>query len=141
MTPKRNALSKLPGWLGIGIITALNTLWLVWGIGASFYECWGVEGTPWLLFFVIGAAAMLFSALALRWPWVGGGVLIAAGVGFALWWLIPGLTSGFYSANIALERLLLSGGFALVGVLLILDARFNPKPDKDLRPWILRKLR
>ncbi|MCB2209813.1 DUF1566 domain-containing protein [bacterium] len=141
MTKLKNALRKLPGWLGIGIITALNTLWLVWGMGESFYEGWGVEGTPWFLFLVIGAAAMLFSALALRWPWVGGSLLIAAGVGFALWWLIPGITSGFYTANVALERLLLSGGFALVGVLFILDARFNPKPDEDHRPWVLRRLR
>jgi hypothetical protein len=141
MTKKRNALRKVPGWLGIGIITALNALWLVWGMGESFYEGWGVAGTPWFLFLVIGGAAMLFSALALRWPRVGGGVLIAAGVGFALWWLIPGIKSGFYSTGIALERLLLSGGFALVGVLFILDAHFNPRPTEDERPWAVRNLR
>lgn len=137
----KTQLRKLPGWIAIAIITLLNTFWLYWGMGESFYEGWGVPGTPWFLFLSIGAAAMLFSALAIRWPYVGGGILIAAGGAFALWWLLPGIQNGSYTLSTSLERLFLSGGFALVGILLILDGRFNPSQANPDQPWLLRHLR
>ena len=141
MTPKRKTLNRLPGWIGVGIITLLNTIWLYWGLGEAFYEGWGVPDTPWFLYLSIAAAAIVFSLVAIRWPYVGGGILIAAGLAFAVWWLLPGIQSGFYSLGVALERLFLSGGFTLVGVLFILDARFNPRQKEDSRPWVRKHLR
>ncbi len=111
------------------------------GLGEAFYEGWGVPDTPWFLFLSIAALAILFSLAAIRWPYVGGGILIAAGIAFAIWWLLPGIKSGFYSFGIALERLLLSGGFTLVGALFILDAKINPCPTEDDRPWAKKHLR
>ena len=84
---------------------------------------------------------MIFSVLAIRFPYVGGGFLIVAGLAFAIWWLVPMISSGFYSLDVAIERLLLSGGFALVGVLFILDGRHNPRTEDVNKAWILRNLR
>ena len=53
---------------------------------------------------------MLLSVIAIRFPYVGGGILIAAGIIFAIWWLIPMIKSGFYSLSITMERIFLSGG-------------------------------
>ena len=141
MPPNRKTLARLPGWLGLGIITLLNTIWLYWGLGEAFYEGWGVPDTPWFLYLSIAAAAIVFSLIAIRWPYVGGGILIAAGLAFAIWWLVPGIQSGFYNLSIALERLFLSGGFTLVGALFILDARFNPRQPKADLPWHQKHLR
>jgi hypothetical protein len=137
----KNTLRKMPGWIGTVIITLLNGFWLYWGLGEAFYEGWGVPETPWFLFLSIAAAAMLFTLLAIRFPYHGGGILIAAGLGFALWWVIPGILHGFYSLSTVFERLFLSGGFTLVGVLFILDGRFNPKNESQEKPWIKRNLR
>ncbi len=138
---KKAILRKIPGWIGILLITILNALWLFWGLGEAFYEGWGVPETPWFLFLTIGAAAMAFSALAIRWPYLGGGILIAAGLAFAVWWLLPGLRQGFYSLGTVIGRLFLSGGFTLVGALFILDGRINPTSDSKTKPWALRHLR
>ena len=137
----KKVLKKLPGWIGTGLITFLNGIWLFWGLGEAFYEGWGVPETPWFLFLSIGAAAMIFSILAIRFPYVGGGILMIAGAAFAVWWLIPGIQNGFYTLAVVLERLLLSGGFTLVGLLFILDAKFNPLNKGQEEHWILRNLR
>jgi len=57
---------------------------------------------------------MLFSVIAIRFPYVGGGILIVAGMVFAIWWLIPTIESGFYSLSVTMERLFLSGGLHLL---------------------------
>lgn len=137
----KKTLRKLPGWIGIGLITFLNALWLYWGLGEAFYEGWGVPETPWFLFLTIAAAAMVLSVLAIVFPYIGGGILTAAGLAFAIWWLVPGITQGFYSLSTLLGRLVLSAGFTFVGILFILDGRFNPKTGKRHRSWILRNLR
>jgi len=141
MAKTQKVFKKIPGWIGVGIITLLNTIWLYWGLGEAFYEGWGVPDTPWFLYLSIAAAAIAFSLAAIRWPYTGGGILIAAGAAFAVWWLIPGIQSSFYSLGIALERLFLSGGFTLVGIMFILDARFNPRQDREGLPWFRKHLR
>jgi len=137
----KNHLKKLPGWIGTGLITFLNAIWLYWGLGEAFYEGWGVPETPWFLFLAIGFAAIILSVVTIKFPYFGGGLLIAAGLFFAIWWLIPGIKTGFYSLSVALERLFLSGGFTIVGILFILDAIYNPKKDLSEKPWYIRNLR
>ncbi len=138
---RKKNLTRIPGWVGVGIITLLNALWLVWGMGEAFYEGWGVPDTPWFLFLSIAVAAMVFSLIAIRWPYVGGGILIVVGITFALWWLIPGIKNGVFTLSTIIGRLFLSAGFTLVGVLFILDARFNPRADRHSLPWFRRNLR
>ncbi len=123
---------KLPGWIATGLITLLNAIWLFWGLGEAFYEGWGVPEAPWFLFLGIGLLAIILSILAIKFPYFGGGILVIAGIAFALWWLLPGINNGFYTLLVALERLLLSGGFTLVGVLFIMDGYYNP-PKKTRR--------
>jgi hypothetical protein len=135
------ALRKLPGWIGTGLITFLNGIWIYWGLGEAFYEGWGVPDTPWFLFLSIGAAAILFSLLAIWYPTIGGGVLMIVGAAFDVWWLIPGIQNGIYSLSVVIERLLLSGGFTLVGLLFILDAKINPRIESQEGYWVLRNLR
>ena len=137
----KNRLRQIPGWTGTVILTVLNTFWLYWGMGELFYEGWGVSGTPWFLYLSIAAVALLLSAVTIRWPYVGGGILVTAGLAFALWWLLPGLRNGLYTLSNALERLFLSGGFTLVGVLFILDGRNNPQPAGEGQSWVRRNLR
>jgi hypothetical protein len=132
---------NVPGWAGTLIVTTLNAIWLYWGLGEAFYEGWGVPETPWFLFLSIAAAAMAFSALAIRFPLVGGGLLAAAGLAFALWWLLPGIQNGFFTLNVVIGRLVLSAGFTLVGVLFILDGKLNPRQPDPQQPWWQQNLR
>jgi len=132
----KNLLSKIPGWVGTGLITVLNAFWLYWGLGEAFFEGWGVPDTPWIMFLGISLAAILISILTIKFPYIGGTIFILAGFAFAAWWLIPGIKNGFYTMNIALERLILSCGFSFVGILFILDARFNPKSSTEKSWWL-----
>lgn len=137
----KNHKKKIPGWVGTGIVTLLNVFWIYWGMGEAFYEGWGVPETPWFLYLSIAAAAMLFSVLAIRFPYVGGGILVVAGLAFAIWWLVPGITQGLYTLSTVFNRLFLSGGFTLVGVMFILDGRFNPRKKDKHGKWFIKHLR
>lgn len=137
----KNLLTKIPGWVGTGLITVLNAFWLYWGLGEAFFEGWGVPDTPWIMFLSISLVAILISILTIKFPYVGGTIFILAGFAFAAWWLIPGIKNGFYTLDIALERLILSGGFSFVGILFILDARYNPKLSETRKPWCLKNAR
>ena len=64
-----------------------------------------------------------------------------AGAAFAVWWLIPGLQNGLHALSVVLERLFLSGGFTLGGLLFILDAKFNPRHEGHKGHWVIRNLR
>lgn len=135
------SIRKIPGWIATGLITILNSLWLFWGFGEAFYEGWGVPETPWFLFLSIALIAMILSVLAIKFPYWGGGILVAAGVAFALWWLLPGIRSGFYTLRLTFGRLLLSGGFAIVGILFILDGKYNKTDLTQSQSWIVKNLR
>lgn len=139
----KRRLKQIPGWIGISLITILNAIWLFWGLGEAFFEGWGVPDTPWILFLTIPIATMLFCYLAIKFPIVGGAILIVVGIAFAVWWLIPGIQSGLYTLPVVIERLYLSGGFAIVGICFILDSILNPQSNQPAqsRPWILRNLR
>lgn len=137
----KRLLRQLPGWIGTGIITFLNAIWLYWGFGEAFFEGWGVPETPWFLFLAIGVAAIILSFIAIKYPFVGGGILIVAGLGFATWWLVPAIKNGFYTLSVLFERLLLSAGFSIVGGLFILDGWLNSQAEKPGKPWILQNSR
>jgi hypothetical protein len=137
----KSKLRKLPGWIGTGIITLLNGLWMVWGIGEAFYEGWGVPETPWFLYLSIAVAAMLFSVLAILLPFIGGGILVLAGLAFAIWWIVPGLTQGLYTLSTVAGRLFLSAGFTIVGAMFILDGSLNPRKKGEHKPWVLKNIR
>ena len=137
----KHKLKQIPGWFGIGLITILNAVWLFWGLEEAFYEGWGVPDTPWVLFLTIPLAGMVFCVIAIRFPFLGGGILVAAGISFAVWWLMPGIKSGFYTLSVAIDRLLLSGGFAFVGFCFILDGILNKRLEISDKPWPLRHLR
>jgi len=134
-------MRKIPGWIGTALITFLNAIWLYWGLGEVFYEGWGVPDTPWFLFLSIAAAAMLFTVIAIYLPYIGGGILVTAGLAFAIWWLVPSITHGLYRLSTVMGRLILSAGFTCVGVLFILDGRFNSKTKRKHQSWIIRNLR
>jgi hypothetical protein len=59
----KQRFKKIPGWLGISIITFLNAVWLFWGLGEAFYEGWGVPETPWGCFFSFQSQRWCFALL------------------------------------------------------------------------------
>lgn len=111
------------------------------GWASHFTKAGGVEGSFWFIYLVFGVAAMLFSPAAIRWPTIGGAILVAVGLAFAVWWLLPGFPNGFYSLATVIERLFLSTRFGLVGFLFILDRQFNSRQVDMEKPWVLRHLR
>lgn len=78
---------RLVGWITVGISTFLASLWAFWGAIENFHEGW-YHTSFWQnlgLMFIQYASPMLvfliLTSLSLRFPFIGGGLLILAGAG------------------------------------------------------------
>ena len=76
---------RLPGWVATGLFTLTTGLWVFWGTAEMYYEGWGNPFPAPLAYLIPGAVCLLATVLVLRWPRVGGWILIAGG-----WLLVAG---------------------------------------------------
>jgi len=119
----RNLKPKLPGYVARGLLVLLTTLWSVWGFGEMYHEGWWGGWYNRLPYLVLPTVFLVLTGIALAWPKGGGWVLVVAGGGAFLWWT--------NQAGFAPERLFMAfllGGFAaLIGVMLLIDARLRQR--------------
>jgi hypothetical protein len=114
---------KLPGWIAVGISTAISSVWAYWGIIENFHEGW-FHDSLWqnlLLMFIqylsIPIIFVLLTVIAVRWRRAGAAAFIAAAIGLGVF---------FHGAHISVTALL-----ALPPVILGLLFWFGtPKPKK-----------
>ena len=115
------------GWLAVVLATGLSCLWAFWGIIENFHEGWYSSGlatnlglmfaqylAPFLLF-------LLLTLIAIRWPYAGGALFVAAGLALRIF---------LFSGGSAFTWLILIP-FTGLGLLFALG-RINP------RKWALR---
>ena len=120
----------LPGWIALALVTITTAGWVLWGSAEMYYEGWG---NPWplpLAYLVPGAACLLFTALALTWPRLGGWMLILAGIGFTIWWWILAAGRGWLNLAWVLTTFPFSGMLIFTGILFLWDAR-NRKDARE----------
>ncbi len=135
---------NLPGILATGIVLFVNGMWAAWGLGEMFYEGWYGSWGIRLAYLSIFAAIFLLTLIALRWPRMGGTLLIIIGAGFALWWWGKELFQGTLTWEQFFEYFILSGILVVAGLLFWWDARVRKiKQELGLIPtqWWRRNLR
>lgn len=107
---------ELPGAIGVVIMTLISSFWVLWSTGEFFYEGWGTSFPGPFVYLVPGGVAVLLNLAAIRWPFVGGGLLVVVGVGFGGWWLGNTIGAGGTATAIVI-RFLMSGVIAVIGLL------------------------
>jgi hypothetical protein len=88
-TPRPTRARRLVGWVAVGFSTLLASLWAFWGAIENFHEGW-YHASIWQnlgLMLVQYASPMLvfliLTSISLRFPLIGGGLLVLAGAGLA----------------------------------------------------------
>jgi hypothetical protein len=116
---------RLPGYVGIGLVILVTTLWTLWGVVEMYYEGWW---GPWSARFPYLAPAVCCLALALvtiTWPRVGGWLLLLVGGAFTLWWWSMSARRGLLTPRIVVGTFPVSGLLVLTGVLFLLEGRYR----------------
>lgn len=110
---------RLPGYVGVVLLSLLTTLWTAWGVGEMYYEGWWGGWHNRLPYLVPGLGFLIFTVVAITWPRMGGWALIVVGGAVFVWWSTK--------VGFAPERLfiafMLGGLAALIGVLFLFEAR------------------
>ena len=141
MTSNRNELKqRAPGYIAVGLLTAVTTFWTYWGVGEAYYEgWWGAWYNP-LPYLIPAAILLALTLLGIKWPRKGGWVIVMVGGAIFVGWLV---ISEFTLMNL-LKAFLLGGLAALVGVLFLLEARRQQRRRsenrKPPRKWFRRNL-
>lgn len=119
---------RLHGWqiasnVAVVLLAAVTTLWTYWGVAEMYYEGWWGERTNRLGYLIPGTAFLLLSLLIIRWPRIGGRLLILLGGGFtAFYWSVQFSRWGF-SWEALLSIFPISRLLVLLGVFFVLAGR------------------
>jgi len=99
---KSSRVTKILGWVAVGISTAIASLWAWWGISENFHEGWYYESLLQNLslmfaqYLSIAIIFILLTVVAIRWRRIGSAILTIAAAGLVLFF------SGFGVAASAL---------------------------------------
>ncbi|MAT98650.1 MAG: hypothetical protein CL608_16020 [Anaerolineaceae bacterium] len=111
---------RIVGNVAVVLLVAVTTLWAYWGMAEMYYEGWWGEWTNRLPYLIPGTAFLLLSLLIIRWPRLGGWLLILLGGGFtAFYWSVQFSRWGF-NWEAFLSMFPVSGLLVLLGVCFVL---------------------
>lgn len=116
---------RLPGWIAKSSMLLLTWIWSYWSAGELYHEgWWGAWYNP-LVYLIPSAIFLTLTLVSLRWPRVGGGIIVVFGV-----------AAGFFFHALPIGLVIVT-----VGVLFWLEGRrINnlpaPLPSEFNRWWV-----
>ncbi len=131
-----NASLKIwAGWLAAGLMILITSLWAYWGAAELYYEGWGLPFPEPLYYFIPCAITLALTLLALKWPRLGGWLIILLGAAFT--WFVLRRRLGQMGLTDFLSWFPLTLLTLAVGILFVWAGReaFHARPSPDARPW------
>lgn len=136
---------QLPGYIATGLAILTTSFWTYWGVGAMYYEGWGMPFPHPMRYLMFGAACLAFTLVALTWPRLGGWLLMVIGGAFTAWWWRLAAARGWLSWKWILGTFPVSSLLIVTGVLFLLEGRYRrQRRTKGWTPpesWLRRNLR
>ncbi|MFC1987087.1 hypothetical protein ACFLVH_00845 [Chloroflexota bacterium] len=131
---------RIPGYIAVGLLVTLTTIWIYWGVGEAYFEGWWGAWYNRVIYLIPAAVLLALTLVGIRLPRKGGWTIVIVGGSIFVGWLV---ISEFTFVNL-LKASLLGGLAALVGVLFLLEARYQQRlhseGSKPSRKWPLRNL-
>ena len=135
------SLKPWAGWAAALLLIFSTSLWAYWGVAEFYYEAWGLPMPQPLFYFLPFLLFLAVTLLALKWPRLGGGIVLLFGVAFSLF-IFSTRREGL-SLNVVLSWFPVTLLILVEGFLFLWGGRaaFDPPAMPDLRPWWRRHLR
>ncbi len=138
----RSPWQRLPGYIGAALMILITAVWTFWGTSEGYHEGWGIAWYTPLLYWIPGAGFLILTLLALRWPRIGGTIVMLAGIAFTLFFMNIHITDGRLVINRNPAGFLISGVVILFGALFLWDGFLKRAhaPDPPAPQWWRRHL-
>lgn len=114
---------RTPGWIGKSVLIIITAFWFFWSVGEMYHEGWWGPFYIKLLYLIPGTAFLLLTLIGIRWPKVGGWLIVVFGGAFTLFFLDISFVDGKLTVGRDLAGFLVSGPLVFLGVLLLIEAR------------------
>ncbi len=114
---------RTPGWIGKTILIVITSLWCYWSIAEMYHEGWWGPFYIRLIYLIPGTAFLLLTLIGIKWPRVGGWLIIIIGGLFTLAFLDIHFVDGKIKMDRDLTGFMVSGPLVFMGVLLLVEAR------------------
>lgn len=124
---KRIFNERTPGWVGSVLLITITAFWFYWSVGEMYHEGWWGPFYIRLLYLIPGTAFLALTLVVIRWPQVGGWLIIIFGGLFTLSFLDFGFEDGKLTMGRDWAGFMVSGPLVFLGVLLLFEARNEKK--------------
>jgi len=114
---------RTPGWIGYFIMSAITSVWSYWSMGEMYHEGWWGPFYIKLAYLIPGTAFLLLTLAGIKWPRVGGWLIILFGGFFTIFFLDIHFVDGRLTMDRDLAGFFISGPLVFLGALLLVEGR------------------
>lgn len=114
---------RTPGWIAKSLLIIITSLWCAWSIGEMYHEGWWGPFYIRLIYLIPGTAFLLLTLIGIKWPRIGGWLILIFGGLFTLSFLDISFTDGKMSIGRDLAGFMVSGPLVFLAALLLVEAR------------------
>ena len=131
------------GLLSTGLMILITSMWTFWGIAEFYYEAWGLPFPEPLYYFLPFLITLILTLLALKWPRLGGWIIILLGGAFTIFIMRPRIISSQLTMRAFLSWFPVTFLTLFVGGMFIWggQAAFLNTQKANDHPWWRRNLR
>ena len=114
---------RTAGWIGKILLIVITSFWCMWSVGEMYHEGWWGPFYIRLIYLIPGTAFLILTLVGIKWPQVGGWLIIVLGGLFTLSFLDISFVDGKLTMGRDLAGFMVSGPLVFLGVLLLVEAR------------------
>jgi len=114
---------RIAGWIARLLLIAITSAWCYWSLGEMYHEGWWGPFYIRLIYLIPGAAFLLLTLTGIRWPRLGGWLIILIGGAFTIFFLDIHVVNGRLTMDRDVTGFLISGPLVLLGALLLVEGR------------------
>jgi len=118
---------SVPGIIATGLMIIITTFWSYWSFAEMYHEGWWGPFYIRLAYLIPGGICLLMTLIGIKWPKVGGWLIIIIGGAFTVFFLDISIIDGKLSFDRDIFGFLISAPFVLIGCMFIFEGKNQAK--------------
>jgi hypothetical protein len=125
---------RTPGWMANIILIIITSFWCYWSVGEMYHEGWWGPFYIRLIYLIPGTAFLLLTLIGIKWPRIGGWLIIVFGGLFTIFFMDIHVVDGRLTFDRDLTGSMISAPLVFLGVLLLVEAHYQKR--RMAQGWI-----